>query len=130
MLYPFIVILDAELAALHGVSTKRLNEQIKRNAERFPEDFLFRLTRADTEALNRSQIVSGSQKHRDPRFAPFAFNEHRAIVAATILSSPRAVERSVFVVRAIAAVLSAIRELMNPPAPARRGIGFTADLDK
>lgn len=153
------VILDAELAGLYGVTTKRLNEQVKRNAERFPEDFLFRLTRAETEALNRSQIATGSQKHRDPRFPPFAFTEHGAIMAATILNSSRAVEMSVFVVRAfvrlrellasnaalarkldelerkykhhdeaIAAILSAIRELMNPPATKRRGIGFTADL--
>ena len=52
------VILDAELATLYGVTTKRLNEQVKRNAERFPEDFLFRLTRAETEGLNRSQIAT------------------------------------------------------------------------
>ena len=153
------VILDAELAGLYGVTTKRLNEQVKRNAERFPEDFMFRLTRTEVETLNRSQIATGSQKHRDPRFPPFAFTEHGAIMAATILNSPRAVEMSVFVVRAfvrlrellasntalarklnelegklkhhdeaIAAILSAIRELMNPPPPKRRGIGFTADL--
>jgi hypothetical protein len=118
---------------------------------------MFRLTRAETEALNRSQFATGSQKHLDPRFPRFAFTEHGAIMAATILNSPRAVEMSVFVVRAfvrlcellasntalkldelerkykhhdeaIAAILSAIRELMNPPAPKRRPIGFTADL--
>lgn len=94
------VILDAELAALYGVTTKRLNEQAKRNADRFPGDFMFRLTMAETEAMNRSQIATGSQKHRDPRFPPFAFTEHGAIMAATILNSPRAVEMSVFVVRA------------------------------
>ena len=157
------VLLDSELAALYGVTTKRLNEQVKRNAERFPADFMFRLTRAETEALNRSQIATGSQKHRDPRFPPYAFTEHGAIMAASILSSPRAIEMSVYVVRAflqlrellnsnkelarqfaqlearlnkkladhdqaIAAILSAIRELMNPPTPKRRGIGFTAKL--
>jgi hypothetical protein len=155
------VLLDAELATLYGVTTKRLNEQVKRNAARFPEDFMFRLTRTETEALNRSQIATGSQKHRDPRFPPYVFTEHGAIMAATILSSPRAIEMSVYVVRAfvhlrellasntalarklnelegklknhdeaITAILSAIRELMNPPAPKRRGIGFTADLEK
>jgi hypothetical protein len=154
-------LLDAELAALYGVTTKRLNEQVKRNAKRFPEDFIFRLTPAETEALNRSQNATGSQKHRDPRFPPYAFTEHGAIMAATILSSPRAVDISVFVVRAfvrlrellasniglarkldelerkyqhhdeaITAILSAIRELTNPPAPKRRGIGFTADLQE
>jgi hypothetical protein len=61
------VLLDAELAALYGVTTKRLNEAVKRNAERFPGDFLFRLSEAEIEALNRSQIATGSQKHRNPR---------------------------------------------------------------
>jgi hypothetical protein len=155
------VLLDTELAALYGVTTKRLNEQVKRNAERFPEDFMFRLTRAETETLNRSHFATGSQKHRDPRFPPYAFTEHGAIMAATILNSPRAVEMSLYVVRAfvrlrellasntalarkldelerkyqhhdeaITAILSAIRELTNPPAPKRRSIGFTANLNE
>ena len=154
------VILDSELGTLYGVPTKRLNEQVKRNAERFPEDFLFRLSHAETEALNRSQIATGSQKHRNPRYPPFAFTEHGAIMAATILNSPLAVEMSVYVVRAfvmlrdcfassaelarrldeldarlenhdeaIAAILAAIRELTAGPAPTRRGIGFTADIE-
>jgi hypothetical protein len=157
------VLLDADLASLYGVTTKRLNEQVKRNAARFPAGFIFRLTKTEIVALNRSQNATGSQKHRDPRFAPYAFTEHGAIMAATILSSPRAVEMSVYVVRAfvqlremltsnrelarrfaqletrldkkltihdeaIAAILSAIRELMHPPAPKRRPIGFTADF--
>jgi hypothetical protein len=154
------VVLDADLAELYGVTTKRLNEQVKRNSDRFPEDFLFRLSHAEVEALNRSQFATGSQKHRDPRFPPFAFTEHGAIMAATILNSPRAVEMSLYVVRAfvqlrelfasnvelarqlrelgrkldghdqaIAAILSAIHELMDLPAPKRRSIGFTADLE-
>jgi len=90
-------ILDAELAALYSVATKVLNQAVKRNAERFPEDFMFRLTRTETAALNRSQFVTGSRKHRDPRFPPFAFNEHGAIMVATVLNSPRAVEMSVYV---------------------------------
>jgi hypothetical protein len=157
-------LLDSELAALYGVTTKRLNEQVKRNADRFPADFIFRLTRTETEALNRSQNATGSQKHRDPRSSPYAFTEHGAIMAAMVLNSPRAVEMSVYVVRAfvqlremlasnkelarrfaqletrldkkltthdeaIAAILSAIRQLMHPPVPKRRPIGFTADLD-
>lgn len=93
-------LLDSDIATLYGVTTKALNQAVKRNAERFPEDFMFRLLRTETEALNRSQVVTGSQKHRDPRFAPFAFTEHGAIMAATILNSPRAVEMSVYVVRA------------------------------
>lgn len=94
------VLLDAELAELYGVPTKALNQAVKRNAERFPEDFRFHLSRAEVEALNRSQTVTGSQKHRDPRSTPSAFTEHGAIMAATILNSPRAVEMSIFVVRA------------------------------
>ena len=95
--------------ALYGVSTKRLNEQVKRNAERFPEDFLLRLSRLEVEALNRSRIATGSQKHRDPRFPPFAFTEHGAIMAATVLNSPRAVEMSLYVVRAFVR----LRELLT-----------------
>ncbi len=102
------VLLDADLAELYGVPTKRLNEQVKRNLERFPEDFMFRTTRAEVEALNRSQIATGSQKHRDPRFPPFAFTEHGAIQAANVLNSPRAVEMGVYVVRAFVYMREAI----------------------
>jgi ATP-dependent Clp protease ATP-binding subunit ClpA len=157
------VLLDAELAALYGVTTKQLNQAVKRNAGRFPEDFRFQLNRVEAAELNRSQAVTGSQKHRDPRHAPYAFTEHGAIQAANVLNSVRAVEMSVYVVRAfvqlrellasntelarrldeleariekkltghdqaIAAMLSAIRQLMSTPQPKRRGIGFTADL--
>jgi hypothetical protein len=94
------VLLDTELAALYGVTTKRLNEQVKRNRERFPDDFMFRLTPVELDNLNRSQFATGSQRHRDPRFAPYAFTEHGAIMAASVLASPRAIEMSVHVVRA------------------------------
>jgi hypothetical protein len=94
------VLLDADLASLYGVTTKRLNEQVKRNQKRFPPDFVFRLTAAETEVLNRSHFATGSQKHRDPRFPPYAFTEHGAIMAAMVLNSPRATEVSVYVVRA------------------------------
>ena len=62
------VILYAELAELYGATTKALNQAVKRNLDRFPDDFLLRLTRREVEMLNRSQSVTGSQKHRDPRF--------------------------------------------------------------
>ena len=100
------VILDVELAELYGVTTKRLKEQVKRNIERFPEDFAFTLTRQEFEILksnnelNRSQIATGSFKHRDPRHLPLVFTEHGAIMAANILNSKQAVLMSVFVVRA------------------------------
>jgi hypothetical protein len=94
------VILDADLARIYGVSTKRLNEQVKRNAKRFPPDFLFQLTGEEAENLNRSQNATDSQKHRDPRLRPYAFTENGAIMAANVLNSPQAVRMSVFVVRA------------------------------
>lgn len=113
------VILDADLDAAYGVETRVLNQAIKRNADRFPEDFMFQLTREEWRNLkskavvsglevvedksdkgNRSQSVTGSQKHRDPRSLPRAFTEHGAIMAASVLNSPKAVEMSVFVVRA------------------------------
>ena len=74
------VLLDAELAALYGVTTKRLNEQVKRNAARFPADFMFRLTKTETVALNRSQNAAGSRKHRDPH------SKYSPCVAETISS--------------------------------------------
>jgi hypothetical protein len=154
------VLLDAELAVLYGVTTRRLNEQVRRNRKRFPDDFLFELTTEEFANL-KSRFATSSWGGRRKR--PLAFTEHGAIQAATILNSPRAVEMSVYVVRAfvklrevlgtnrelarrfeqlesrldskltehdeaIAAILSAIRELMRPRDPPRRGIGFTAKL--
>jgi hypothetical protein len=94
------VLLDRDLAVLYGVPIKRLNEQVRRNRKRFPADFMIRLTQTEWQAL-RSQIAtlkSGRGQHR--KYLPYAFTEHGAIMAATILNSPRAVEVSVFVVRA------------------------------
>jgi ORF6N domain len=103
------MILDADLAALYGVPTKRMNEQVKRNVDRFPPDFMFKLSSKETKSLNRSQNATGSQKHRDPRFPPYAFSEHGAIMAAMILNSARAVEMSVYVVRTFVR----LREVVN-----------------
>jgi hypothetical protein len=108
------IILDFDLAEIYGVPTKRLNEQVKRNKKRFPRDFMFQLTLDETSAVlhsrsqhtdlnqqsNRSQIATGSQRHRDPRFKPYAFTEHGAAMAANVLNSPRAIEMSIFIVRA------------------------------
>ena len=94
------VLLDNDLAALYGVPTKRLNEQVRRNAERFPTDFLLELSNQEVAAL-RSQIATlntGRGAHR--KYRPLAFTEHGAIMAATILNSPRAAQMSVYVVRA------------------------------
>ena len=103
------VILDRDLADLYGITTKRLNEQVKRNRNRFPDDFMFQLTTKEWADLisqnpmsgrsNRSQFATGSQRHRDPRFTPYAFTEHGVLMAANILRSERAIQMSVFVVR-------------------------------
>jgi hypothetical protein len=93
------VILDSDLAALYGVTTSRLNEQVKRNIERFPEDFAFRLTR-DEFANLISQFATSSSTWGGRRKEPYVFTEHGAIMAASVLNSPQAVRTSVFVVRA------------------------------
>jgi chaperonin cofactor prefoldin len=148
------VILDTDLAELYGVPVKRLNEQVKRNQERFPADFMFRVSAAERESL-RSQFATSKTGRGGRRSAPYAFTEHGAIMAATVLNSARAVEMSVFVVRAfvrlremlatnqqlatkideleqrldthdasIQELIEAIRELMAPDQPSGRRIGF------
>lgn len=110
------VILDADLASIYYVPTFRFNEAFKRNRERFPEDFAFQLTTEEFAALrvanssqpienqvsnpNRSQFVTSPRKHRGAAYRPWAFTEHGALMAANILRSERAVEMSVFVIRA------------------------------
>ena len=158
------VLVDADIAALYAVTTKRLNEQIRRNKHRFPRDFVFQLTSAE-----RDEVVANCDHLARLRFSPnlpYAFTEHGAIMAASVLNTPRAVDVSVFVVRAfirlrdaIAAnkklmrkldeleqkteslankhdalalttrdqfrqVIETLRQLMAPPEPRRRPIGF------
>ena len=94
------VILDSDLARVYGVPTFRFNEAVKRNRNRFPSDFVFQLTVEEHRALT-SQIAilkKGRGHHR--KFRPYAFTEHGALQAANILNSPRAVQMSVFVIRA------------------------------
>ena len=94
------VLLDAELATLYGVTTKRLNEQVRSNLDRFRADFMFQLTAEEAGAL-RSQFATlkaGRGQHR--KYLPFAFTEHGAMQAANVLTSSRAVEMSIYVVRA------------------------------
>jgi ORF6N domain len=92
------VILDADLARIYGVSTKALNQAVKRNLKRFPDDFLLKLSSDELENL-RSQIVTSSS-HGGQRYLPYVFTENGAIMAANVLNSPEAVHMSVFVVRA------------------------------
>lgn len=93
------VMLDTDLAQLYTVETKALNQAVKRNLTRFPEDFMFRLTKEETNELNQSQIVTGSQKHRDPRFPPFAFTEQGIAMLSSVLKSDRAVEVNIAIMR-------------------------------
>jgi len=127
------VLLDSDLAELYGVRTERLNQQVRRNRRRFPDDFVI-FTRINELPRDLLQNARGSGKHRDPRRPPIAFTEHGAIMAATVLNSPRVLERTVATLdartrRQFEEVYSAIRALMAPPAGKARPIGFTADLD-
>lgn len=93
------VILDSDLARVYGVTTRRLNEQVKRNTDRFPEDFAFRLTQTEMGVLT-SQCATSSSSHGGRRKPPYALTEHGAIMAANVLNSKQAIGMSVFVVRA------------------------------
>ena len=150
------VMLDADLAAIYGVTTKRLNEQFRRNRRRFPMDFAFRLTAGEFEIL-RSQFATSSWGGR--RYPPFAFTEHGAVMLASVLNSDVAIQTSVEVVRAFvrlremlvahkdlarrldeleskydgqfASVFEAIRRLMTPPRkPKDKAMGFHTLLPK
>ena len=150
------VVLDSDLAQLYEVETKRLNEQVKRNIERFPADFMFELNALEFENL-KSQFATSSWGGR--RKLPLVFSEHGAIMAASVLNSPRAVQMSVYVVRAfvqlreltrdhkvladkldalerrvshhdnsLVALIDAIRALTEQPKPVKRPIGFTVEV--
>lgn len=93
------VILDRDLAALYGVPTFRFNEAVKRNRSRFPEDFMFQLTRDEVVSLT-SQFAMSKSRRGGRRTLPYAFTEHGTVMAANILRSERAIQMSVFVVRA------------------------------
>ncbi len=100
------VMIDADLAALYDVPTKRLNEQVKRNPGRFPADFVFQLSRDE-----RDEVVANCDHLRRLKFAPtmpFAFTEHGALMAASVLNTPRAVEVSLYVVRAFVELREAL----------------------
>jgi len=149
------VILDTALAEIYGVPVKRLNQQVNRNRERFPSDFMFQLKPREFANL-RLQIATSRKGHGGRRSLPYAFTEHGAIMAATVLNSNQAVEMSVFVVRAfvrlremlasnrelaakmseleerlethdgtIQEIINVIKKLMNPPTSRRSKIGFT-----
>lgn len=146
------VMLDSDLAAIYGVAVKRLNQQMTRNRDRFPDDFCFQLTESEWRSLRLQNATLKRGQHR--KYMPYVFTEHGAIMAATVLNSSQAVQMSVAVVRAflklrrmalsvealarkVAAleqkydanfreVFQAILQLMTPPDPPRRKIGFDA----
>ena len=145
--------LDMDLARLYGVTTKRLNEQVKRNRGRFPEDFMFRLT-----AKEKAEVVANCDHLQALKFSPslpYAFTEHGAVMVASVLNTARAIKVSIYVVRTfiklremlsthrqlatkfaelerrievhdgdIRSLFEAIRQLMAPVATKRRRIGF------
>jgi hypothetical protein len=94
------VMLDADLAELYGVETRALNQAVTRNSERFPEDFMIRLSPEEAEQLNRSQFVIGSQKHRDPRYPPRAFTQEGVAMLSGVLRSKQAVQANIAIMRA------------------------------
>ena len=94
------VMLDSDLAMLYGVPTKRLNEQVKRNKSRFPSDFMFQLSSKEFGLIDRSQFATGSQKHRDPKYAPYVFTEHGVAMLSSVLNSKKAVEVNILIIRA------------------------------
>ena len=94
------VLLDTDLAALYGVETRVLNQAVKRNLERFPADFMFQLSAEEFENWRSQLVISKPGAKMGLRRAPFAFTEHGALMAASVLNSPRAVEVSLYVVRA------------------------------
>jgi hypothetical protein len=173
------VLLDTDLAALYDVPTKRFNEAVKRNLAKFPADFMLQLTaeewaalRSQFATLNAAGTVATTGRGQHRKYLPYAFTEHGAIMAATLLSSPRAIEVSVYVVRAFVRmrematthadlakrlaeledktdalainhdtfsrntrnqlkdVFDALRQLMTPPDPPKRPIGFITPQDK
>ena len=153
------VMLDYDLAAVYGVTTKALNQTVKRNRGRFPADFVFELTLDEKNELVTNCDRLAALKHSSS--IPYAFTEHGAVMLASILKSERAMEVSVFVVRAfirmrrmladqrrfaiklaeleskLAAhdkdfqvVFAAIKQLMQPPEPKKKRIGFITDDDR
>ena len=146
------VMLDRDLADLYQVQTKALNQAVRRNRDRFPADFMFQLSENEVVGLNRSQFVTGSQKHRDPRSRPYAFTEQGVAMLSSVLRSKRAITANIEIMRAFVKlrqlfmsntelarrldeleskydkqfkiVFVAIRHLMAEPVKERKEIGF------
>jgi hypothetical protein len=148
------VMLDSDLAALYGVTTKRLNERVRRNRSRFPDDFMFRLT-AEEIGFLRSQTATSNPGRGGRRYAPYAFTEQGVAMLSTVLNSERAIRVNIEIMRAFVrlrqilasnsqlarkldalekkydaqfkVVFDAIRQLMAAPEPKKRKIGFLVE---
>ena len=115
------VMLDYDLASIYGVKTSSLNQAVKRNIDRFPDDFMFKLSESEWEEINRnilnanmrSQIVTASPNKRNKSNPPYAFTEHGAVMLASVLRSPSAVQMSVMVTRAFIAMRQAISTMLS-----------------
>jgi len=146
------VMVDTDLAEVYGVPTKALNQAIKRNADRFPDDFMFQLSREEADSIRSQTVTLKTVRGKHWKYLPYVFTEHGAIMAASVLNSPRAIEASVYVVRAFVkmrevlathkelvqrldemegkydrqfkVVFDAIRALMEPPKTTTRRIGY------
>ena len=151
------VMLDSDLAELYGVTTKRLNEQVRRNLSRFPEDFMFQLTESETHLL-RSQFATSKKGRGGRRYLSYAFTEQGVAMLSSVLNSERAVNVNIEIMRAFVrlrrilashadlarkldslekkydtqfkVVFDAIRELMKPPETKKRPIGFLVEEAK
>jgi len=121
------VMLDRDLASLYGVPTGALNQAVRRNRDRFPEDFMFQLTSTEVAELNLSQIVIGSEKHRDPRLRPYAFTEQGVAMLSSVLRSKRAITVNIEIMRAFVK----LRQLLTSNAElARRLDELESKYDK
>jgi hypothetical protein len=148
------VLLDSDLATLYGVETKALNRAVRRNLDRFPEDFMFQLTREEADAL-RFQSGTSNQGRGGRRYLPYVFTQEGVAMLSSVLHSPRAVAVNIGIMRAFIRlrqmalsaeelvrkvgalerryddqfkiVFDAIRQLLTPPDPPRKRIGFHAD---
>ena len=152
--------LDADLAELYQVTTKRLNEAVGRNANRFPEDFMFQLTAYENESL-RPQFATSNAARGGRRYLPYAFTEHGVAMLSSVLNSDRAVQMSIVIIRAfvrlrqvlagnaefgrrleqvdarlqrhgavIGVLVDEIKKLKQPPASPKRRIGFVSEAKR
>ena len=149
------VLLDADLAGLYRVETRALVQAVKRNSERFPDDFMFRLTLEEFECLRSHSVISRSHGHGGRRYLPYAFTEQGVAMLSSVLRSPRAVQVNIEIMRAFVrlrqmlqtnaelarklatlerkydaqfrVVFDAIRQLLAPPEPPKRRIGYRTE---